>query len=125
MVYTDIHIAFTNLFYGVCRYHLRACQADCGDPDRHGEAWHIVICELVCSHNLVVFRGGENALRELQPLLGIIPEARLNLVIYHLKKGDTQLAFDLMKGLEPSLPQVCVALSLEHLWFSAPIMTTS
>lgn len=58
-------------------------------------------------HNLVVFRGGENALRDLQPLLGVIPEARLNLVIFHLKKGDTQLAFDLIKGLDASLPQAC------------------
>lgn len=65
---------------------------------------------MACSHNMVVFRGGENALRDLQPLLGVIPEARLNLVIFHLKKGDTQLAYDLIKGLEPSLPQECAHL---------------
>lgn len=36
-------------------------------------------------HNLVVFRGGENALQVLPPLVDVIPEARLNLVIYYLK----------------------------------------
>jgi intraflagellar transport protein 56 len=31
----------------------------------------------------------------------VIPEARLNLVIYHLKKNDTDAAFVLMNHLEP------------------------
>jgi intraflagellar transport protein 56 len=37
-------------------------------------------------HNLVVFRGGEGALQVLPPLVDVIPEARLNLVIYYLKQ---------------------------------------
>jgi intraflagellar transport protein 56 len=61
--------------------------------------------ELV-KHNLVVFRGGQHALRDLQPLLGIIPEARLNLVIYYMRKGDFDQAFNLVKELEPTMPQV-------------------
>jgi hypothetical protein len=61
--------------------------------------------ELV-KHNLVVFRGGEHALRDLQPLLGIIPEARLNLVIHYMRKGEVDQAFDLIKDLEPTMPQV-------------------
>lgn len=40
-------------------------------------------------HNLVVFRNGENALQVLPPLVDVIPEARLNLVIYHLRRGET------------------------------------
>ncbi len=39
-------------------------------------------------HNLVVFRGGENALQTLPPLIDVIPEARLNLVIYYLKNDE-------------------------------------
>lgn len=35
----------------------------------------------------VVFRGGEGALQVLPPLIDVIPEARLNLVIYYLKQG--------------------------------------
>lgn len=57
-------------------------------------------------HNLVVFRAGEHAQRELQPLVGLIPEARLNLVIHLLRKGTLGPAFELIKDLEPSLPQV-------------------
>ncbi len=38
-------------------------------------------------HNLVVFRSGEGALQVLPPLVDVLPEARLNLVIYHLKNG--------------------------------------
>jgi intraflagellar transport protein 56 len=35
---------------------------------------------------LVVFRSGENAMQTLPPLIDVFPEAKLNLVIYHLKK---------------------------------------
>lgn len=54
----------------------------------------------------VVFRNGEGALQVLPPLLDAIPEARLNLVVFHLKNGDTAEAFRLMKDLEPTTPQV-------------------
>lgn len=56
-------------------------------------------------HNLVVFRNGENAIQVLPPLLDIIPEARLNLVIYHLRKDEAAEAFALIKDLEPSVPR--------------------
>ena len=74
----------------------------------------------------VIFRGGEGALQVLPPLLGVVPEARLNLAIYHLRHGmlvsstpaaECQLetvpllsdnleeAYSLIKDLEPSSPQ--------------------
>ncbi|XP_069053287.1 intraflagellar transport protein 56 isoform X2 [Lepisosteus oculatus] len=56
-------------------------------------------------HNLVVFRGGEGALQVLPPLIDVIPEARLNLVIYYLRQDDVQEAFNLIKDLEPTTPQ--------------------
>ncbi|NXG58068.1 IFT56 protein, partial [Hemiprocne comata] len=56
-------------------------------------------------HNLVVFRGGEGALQVLPPLVDVIPEARLNLVIYYLRQGDVQVAYNLIKDLEPAAPQ--------------------
>ncbi|KAJ7397246.1 Intraflagellar transport protein 56 [Pitangus sulphuratus] len=56
-------------------------------------------------HNLVVFRGGEGALQVLPPLVDVIPEARLNLVIYYLRQDDVQEAYNLIKDLEPSAPQ--------------------
>ncbi|XP_075038989.1 intraflagellar transport protein 56 isoform X2 [Mixophyes fleayi] len=56
-------------------------------------------------HNLVVFRAGEGALQVLPPLIDVIPEARLNLVIYYLRQDDVQEAFNLIKDIEPSTPQ--------------------
>jgi intraflagellar transport protein 56 len=56
-------------------------------------------------HNLVVFRNGENALQVLPPLLEIIPEARLNLVIYHLRTEEVVEAYNLIKDLEPAVPR--------------------
>lgn len=56
-------------------------------------------------HNLVVFRGGEGALQVLPPLIDVIPEARLNLVIYYLRQDDIQEAYNLIKDLLPTTPQ--------------------
>ncbi|XP_059496769.1 intraflagellar transport protein 56 isoform X2 [Stegostoma tigrinum] len=56
-------------------------------------------------HNLVVFRGGDGALQVLPPLIDVIPEARLNLVIYYLRQDDVQEAYNLIKDLEPTTPQ--------------------
>jgi intraflagellar transport protein 56 len=53
-----------------------------------------------------VFRNGEGALQTLPPLVDVVPEARLNLVIYHLRSGDFTEAYRLMKDLEPNSPQV-------------------
>ena len=71
-------------------------------------------------HNLVVFRGGENAIRDLVPLVGLIPEARLNLVIYYLRKGELQPAFDLMKDVEPTQPQVRTDLGAGNFFTQVP-----
>ena len=43
-------------------------------------------------HNLVVFRSGEGALQILPPLIDVLPEARLNLVIYYLRQGEFLLS---------------------------------
>ncbi|XP_067005193.2 intraflagellar transport protein 56 isoform X2 [Anabrus simplex] len=56
-------------------------------------------------HNLVVFRGGEGALQVLPPLVDVITEARLNLVIYYLRQDDVREAYELIKDMEPAVPQ--------------------
>uniref|UniRef100_A0A669EZC7 Intraflagellar transport protein 56 n=1 Tax=Oreochromis niloticus TaxID=8128 RepID=A0A669EZC7_ORENI len=56
-------------------------------------------------HNLVVFRGGEGALQVLPPLIDVIPEARLNLVIYYLRQDDVEEAYNLIQDLVPTTPQ--------------------
>lgn len=40
----------------------------------------------------------------LPPLVGAVPEARLNLVIYHLKQDDVREAHRLIEDLEPAVP---------------------
>ena len=47
---------------------------------------------------MVVFQQGERALQVLPPLVGVIPEARLNLVIYHMHNGEVREAL-----AEPSM----------------------
>eukprot|EP00617_Octactis_speculum_P018662 CAMPEP_0185750798 /NCGR_PEP_ID=MMETSP1174-20130828/9557_1 /TAXON_ID=35687 /ORGANISM="Dictyocha speculum, Strain CCMP1381" /LENGTH=617 /DNA_ID=CAMNT_0028427469 /DNA_START=265 /DNA_END=2118 /DNA_ORIENTATION=- len=56
-------------------------------------------------HNMVVFSQGEGALQVLPQLVEFIPEARLNLVIYYLRNGGVQDAYELIKDIEPSTPQ--------------------
>ncbi len=36
--------------------------------------------------------------------MDVIPEARLNLVIYYLKQGNVHEAYELMKDVDPSQP---------------------
>lgn len=55
-------------------------------------------------HNLVVFRNGEGALQVLPPILDVLPEARLNLVVYYLRQDDIKEAYNLIKEVEPTSP---------------------
>lgn len=65
-------------------------------------------------HNLVVFRGGEDALKVLPPLIDVFPEARLNLVIYYLKNQEVAEALKLIKDLEPSTPREYIIKGVVH-----------
>jgi len=65
-------------------------------------------------HNLVVFRGGENALQVLPPLIDVIPEARLNLVIYYLKNDEVTEAYQLIKDMECVLPKEYILKAVVH-----------
>jgi len=56
-------------------------------------------------HNMVVFKSGEMALQVLPRLIDVLPEARLNLVIYFLREDELQEAYNLLKDLEPTTPQ--------------------
>ena len=53
-------------------------------------------------HNQVVFRNGEGALQVFPPLVGVLPEARLNLAIHHLRNGEIAEAHQLMRDVEPA-----------------------
>lgn len=62
-------------------------------------------CDDLIKHNMVVFREGEGALQILPALVDILSEARLNLVIYYLKQGENEEAYELIKDIEPAIPQ--------------------
>ncbi|KAG1671654.1 Intraflagellar transport protein 56 [Nymphon striatum] len=65
-------------------------------------------------HNLVVFRGGEGALQVLPPLVDVIPEARLNLVIYYVKQDEVYEAYKLIEDLKPTVPQEFILKGVVH-----------
>ena len=66
---------------------------------------HYNFCRELIEHNLVVFRNGEGAQQILPALIGVVPEAIVNLAIYHLKQDDIEEAFKLIKDLDPQTPQ--------------------
>lgn len=65
-------------------------------------------------HNLVVFRNGEGALQVLSKLLDIIPEARLNLAIHHLKRNEVLEAHQMIKDVQPKVPHEYILKGVVH-----------
>lgn len=87
-------------------YNGRAAEAELKVLQQHSNVGEKVFEDNdILRHNLIVFRNGENAMRVLSPLIDVIPEARLNLVIYYLRNDDVNEAYNLMKDLEPSVPR--------------------
>eukprot|EP00117_Sycon_ciliatum_P049754 scpid28345/ scgid35228/ Tetratricopeptide repeat protein 26 len=103
-VYPDSATAINLKACTFCRlYNGKAGEAELRVLDEQASSSFKYAQDLV-KHNLVVFRGGEGALQVLPPLIDIIPEARLNLVIYHLKNDNYQQAYDLIKDVEAGTP---------------------
>jgi intraflagellar transport protein 56 len=50
----------------------------------------------------------------LPTLIDVFPEARLNLVIYHLKNDDVSQAYELIKDMEPSVPREYIIKGVVH-----------
>lgn len=65
-------------------------------------------------HNLVVFRNGEGSLQILPQLIDIVPEARLNLAIHHLRRNETQEAHQLIKDMQPKVPHEYILKGVVH-----------
>ena len=63
----------------------------------------------------MVFKGGEGALQVLPQLLETPPEARLNLVIFHLHNGEVEEAYNLVKELEPSTAPEYIIKAVVHI----------
>lgn len=65
-------------------------------------------------HNLTVFRNGQGCLQVLPSQVDVIPEARLNLVIYYLKQDELTEAEELMKDVEASTSQEYILKAIVH-----------
>ena len=50
----------------------------------------------------------------LPPLIDVIPEARLNLVIYYLKNEEVNEAYQLIKDMECVLPKEYILKAVVH-----------
>ncbi|PFH33461.1 hypothetical protein BESB_076780 [Besnoitia besnoiti] len=75
-------------------YHLLGHEAD------REESFFIQHNDLL-RHNACVFQKGEKGLQVWRALIGIIPEARLNLTLLHMRTGDYESAFSLMHDFDP------------------------
>lgn len=47
----------------------------------------------------------KNYLQIFPSLVDVVPEARLNLVIYYLQNNDIKEAYKLLKDMQPAVPQ--------------------
>lgn len=50
----------------------------------------------------------------MPPLVDIIPEARLNLVIYYLRNEEVNEAYKLIKDVEPTVPREYILKGVVH-----------
>ena len=50
----------------------------------------------------------------LPPLVDVIPEARLNLVIYYLKSGEVNEAYNLIKDMDCVVPKEYILKAVVH-----------
>ena len=95
-------------------YNGKAAEAELKSLQNSSVGGNILQDSDLLRHNLVVFRAGENALQVLPPLVDIIPEARLNLVIYYLKNDQTTDAYNLIKDMECVVPKDYILKAVVH-----------
>ena len=95
-------------------YNGKAAEAELKSLQNSSTAGDVFQDNDLLRHNLVVFRGGENALQVLPPLVEIIPEARLNLVIYHLKNDAVNEAYQLIKDMDCVIPKEYILKAVVH-----------
>ncbi|EJD75500.1 hypothetical protein, variant [Loa loa] len=67
---------------------------------QNGKASSFMFVKDLISHNTVVFRNGNAALQVLPPLMNTLPEARLNLIIFYLKRDEVEAALNLVSDID-------------------------
>jgi intraflagellar transport protein 56 len=65
-------------------------------------------------HNMVVIKDGENALKVFSSLVDIIPEAKLNLIIYYLRNDQINNAYNIIKDMQPTSTKEYILKAVVH-----------
>jgi intraflagellar transport protein 56 len=53
-------------------------------------------------HNVIVFHDGAEGLRELPPLVAVLPEARFNLAVLYMRENQPLEAYNLIQSMKPA-----------------------
>lgn len=72
-----------------------------------------------------MFRNGEGALQVLPPLVDVVSEAKLNLVVYYLRQDETKEAYELIKDMQPAVPQEYILKGVVNAAFGQDINSVS
>ncbi len=73
--------------------------------EKHYEGSNLFEEHDLLRHNQSVFQGGVNALKVFPPLQELYPEAKLNLIIHHLKENQIEEAFKKTHDMKPLTPR--------------------
>lgn len=92
-------------------YNGKAAESELMTLTSHGVNLH---ANDLIRHNMVVFSNGDQALQVLPGLVDVIPEARLNLVVYYLRHGAVNEAYELVREMEPATPQEYIIKGVVH-----------
>ncbi|GMS84224.1 hypothetical protein PENTCL1PPCAC_6399, partial [Pristionchus entomophagus] len=72
--------------------------------------------KVLFQHNHVIFTGGTNVMQVLPTLVDEVPEARINIALYHLNREDYESAFRTMEYVdEPKFPYEFLLKGIVHL----------
>lgn len=95
-------------------YNGKAAEAELKSLQNSATHGDVLVDNDLLRHNLVVFRGGENAQQVFPPLVDVIPEARLNLVIHYLKNDEPNEAYKLIKDMDCVIPKEYIIKAVVH-----------
>uniref|UniRef100_A0A0G4GS65 Intraflagellar transport protein 56 n=2 Tax=Chromera velia TaxID=505693 RepID=A0A0G4GS65_9ALVE len=86
-----------------CNYQLyngKAAEMEIRDLQNLSNSSNLAMEHDLLRHNTAVFKNGESALQVFPPLMDLLPEARLNLLNYHMRNQNVKEAHQLVKDLE-------------------------
>ncbi|OQR90307.1 hypothetical protein ACHHYP_05634 [Achlya hypogyna] len=125
MDFYDVSLEMLNQYlslepHSVVAQNLRACNlfhlADGFAAEQSLSSGLLQTHHALLEHNIVAFRDTEYSLTVWHSLFGVVPEARLNAAIYHLRRGEPKHAYSLLEALEPAQPVEYALKGVVHSW---------